>query len=86
MVARSSTKLEYRAFAQVACEIIWIESLLKELKFPLKTSVTWCDNLSASAQATNPVYHAMTKYIEVDIHFIRDTVMAKQLEVRYIPS
>ena len=87
VVARSSMEPEHRALAQVACEITWIESLLKELKFPLeRTFVTWCDNLSASALAANPVYHVRTKHIKVDIHFIRNKVMAKQLKVRYIPS
>ena len=73
--------------AQVSCEIAWLESLLKELNFPLlSVSVTWCDNLSASALAANPVYHARTKHIEVDVHFVRDKVFGKKLEVRYVPS
>ena len=48
--------------------------------------IIWCDSLSASALAANPVYHARTKHIEVDIHFVRDKVLVKQLDVRYIPS
>ena len=71
----------------MACELIWIESLLKEISFPLLTTpVTWCDNLSASALAANPVFHARTKHIEVDVHFVRDRVLAKQLEVRFVHS
>ena len=46
----------------------------------------WCDNMSASALAANPVYHARTKHIELDVHFVRDKVLQKQIEVRYIPS
>ena len=87
VVSRSSTESEYRALAHVAVEISWIESLLNELEFPLiLPSVTWCDNLSASALASNPVFHARTKHIEIDIHYVRDKVLQKQLEVRYIPS
>ncbi|XP_062104178.1 uncharacterized mitochondrial protein AtMg00810-like [Humulus lupulus] len=37
VVSRSNTESEYRALAQVAAEISWIESLLKELKFPLSS-------------------------------------------------
>uniref|UniRef100_A0A803PCU5 Reverse transcriptase Ty1/copia-type domain-containing protein n=1 Tax=Cannabis sativa TaxID=3483 RepID=A0A803PCU5_CANSA len=56
IVSRSSTESEYRALAHVAAEISWVESLLNELHFPFPSpSVTWCDNLSASALAANPV-------------------------------
>uniref|UniRef100_A0A803Q5F0 Reverse transcriptase Ty1/copia-type domain-containing protein n=1 Tax=Cannabis sativa TaxID=3483 RepID=A0A803Q5F0_CANSA len=71
VVSRSSTESEYRALAHVSAEITWIESLLKEIKFPLPTvPITWCDNLSASALASNPMYHARTKHIELDIHYV----------------
>ena len=42
--------------------------------------------MSAGALATNPVYHARTKHIEIDIHFVRDKVLQRELEVRYVPS
>ncbi|KAM6576564.1 hypothetical protein CsatB_028401 [Cannabis sativa] len=86
VVSRSSTESEYRALAHVSAEITWIKSLLKEIKFPLSAvPITWCDNLSASALASNPVYHARTKHIELDIHYVRDKVLNKTLEVRYVP-
>lgn len=87
VVARSSAESEYRSLAQVACELSWIESLLKEISCEAHgQTVTWCDNLSASALAANPVFHARTKHIEIDVHFIRDKVLAKELDVRYVPS
>lgn len=48
--------------------------------------IIWCDNMSAGSLALNPVYHARTKHIEIDAHFMREKVLAKQLEVRYVPS
>ena len=42
--------------------------------------------MSASALALNPFFHAQTKHIEVDIHFVYDKVLEKKLEVRYVPS
>jgi hypothetical protein len=86
-IARSSTESEYRALAQVAAEISWIEALLGELEFPLPcVPVTWCDNMSANALASNPVYHARTKHIELDVHYVRDRVLQHQLKVLCIPT
>uniref|UniRef100_A0A803NSQ7 Uncharacterized protein n=1 Tax=Cannabis sativa TaxID=3483 RepID=A0A803NSQ7_CANSA len=79
------TESEYRALAHVAAEISWVESLLKELEFPLSTAVTWCDNQGANALASNPVFHARTKHIEVDVHFIRDK-MKKLAQSYYVEA
>ena len=52
----------------------------------LEPPVTWCDNMGASALASNPVYHARTEHIKLEIHLVRDKVLAKELDVWYIPS
>ncbi|KAL2506906.1 cysteine-rich RLK (RECEPTOR-like protein kinase) 8 [Abeliophyllum distichum] len=87
VVARSSTEAEYRALAHTTAEITWVQSLLDELKIT-QTEIPriWCDNLGASALASNPVYHARTKHIELDIHFVIDKVLAKQLVIDYVPT
>ena len=87
VIARSSTEAEYRCLALATAEVIWIESLSKELSIPLSRSpILWCDNLGAGSLASNPVFHARTKHLEIDLHFVRDRVLAKQLEVRYVES
>lgn len=50
------------------------------------SATIWCDNISATELAKNPVYHSRTKHIELDMHFIRDKVLARELEINYIPS
>lgn len=45
-----------------------------------------CDNQSAIALAANLVYHARTKHVEVDYHFIREKVMSKQVVIHHIGS
>ena len=87
VVSRSSTEAEYRALAMVVVELYWIRMLLKDLRLPLHSPPTvWCDNQSAIALATNPVYHARTKHIEIDFHFIREKIQNKDVQVQYIST
>ncbi|KAL5713883.1 Beta-galactosidase 8 [Ranunculus cassubicifolius] len=86
-VARSSTESEYRSLAHTATEISWVTTLLKELQIPLhKPPLLYCDNLSALALASNPVFHARTKHIEVDYHYIRELVLSKSVLINYVCS
>jgi hypothetical protein len=59
--------------------------LLRELHIYLPSPPTrWCDNLSAMSLASNPIFHARTKHIKIDYHFIREKVVNKDVVVRYI--
>jgi histone deacetylase 1/2 len=86
-VSRSSTEAEYKSLANATAEIIWMESLLKELGIRRgQASCLWCDNMGATYLSANPIFHARTTHIEIDFHFVRERVASKQLEIRFIPS
>ena len=86
-VARSSTEAEYKALVDGTAEILWIRSLLAELWISTSSmTMLWCDNLGATFLSANPVFHARTKHVEVDYHFIRDRVAKREIQVRFISS
>ncbi|XP_028095340.1 uncharacterized protein LOC114295309 [Camellia sinensis] len=76
-VSRSSTEAEYRALAQTSAELSWLGMLLWDLHIPLDPPTLWCDNLSAIALSSNPIFHARSKHIEVDCHFVRERIASK---------
>jgi histone deacetylase 1/2 len=86
-VSRSSTESEYKALGDATAELIWVQSLLQELGVvQVRPPVLWCDNIGATYLSANPVFHARTKHIEVDFHFVRERVSQKQLQIRFISS
>ncbi|XP_073357742.1 uncharacterized protein [Aegilops tauschii subsp. strangulata] len=86
-VSRSSTEAEYKALANATAEVMWIQTLLYELgiKTP-RAARLWCDNIGATYLSANPVFHARTKHIEVDFHFVRERVSQGLLDIRFIPT
>nr|KYP51561.1 hypothetical protein KK1_026589 [Cajanus cajan] len=86
LVARSSTEAEYRALAQAVTEVLWIQSLLKELKVHLNTPIVLCDNQSTVALSHNPILHSRSKHMELDIFFVREKVISKALVVSHVPE
>lgn len=85
--SRSSIESEYKAIANATAEIMWVQTLLAELgiKSPQAAKI-WCDNLGAEYLSASPVFHARTKHIEVDYHFVRERVSQKLLEIDFVPS
>eukprot|EP00250_Pteridium_aquilinum_P023347 c26699_g1_i1 orf=1-477(-) len=86
-VALSSTEAEYRGAVMVACEVAWLRKLLGDLGMYVdRLVVIYCDNLSSIQLARNPVFHARTKHIEVHYHFIREKVLAGEIDLIYVST
>ncbi|XP_012700229.1 uncharacterized protein LOC105914105 [Setaria italica] len=86
-VSRSSTEAEYKAIANATAEVMWVQILLREIgvKSP-RAAKLWCDNLGATYLSSNPVFHARTKHIEVDYHFVRDRVKKQLLDIGFVST
>jgi hypothetical protein len=46
----------------------------------------YCDNIGATYLSVNPIFHARTKHIVIDFHFVRELVASKDLEILFVPS
>ena len=87
IVSRSSAEAEYRAVANGVAEASWQRQLLAELHSLLaKSTLVYCDNVSAVYLSTNPVQHQRTKHVEIDLHFVRDRVAVGDVRVLQFPT
>ena len=85
--ALSTTEAEYIALVQAAKESIWIQGLLKELGFTtVDSNLIYGDNQGSIALANNPEYHARTKHIDIQYHFIRECVQNNKINLKYCPT
>ncbi|KAE8729397.1 hypothetical protein F3Y22_tig00003715pilonHSYRG00041 [Hibiscus syriacus] len=73
------------SLANLATELSWITYTPQRI-FILSTFHTHSVGyiVSAVAPASNPVHHTRTKHIEIYVHFVRDMVLRKDLEIRYV--
>ncbi|GKA53497.1 cysteine-rich receptor-like protein kinase 8 [Tanacetum coccineum] len=85
VVSRSSAEAEYRAMALTCCEVTWLVSFFKDLGITnLEHVDLHYDNQAVLYIAANPVFHARTKHIEVDYHFVRDQMKSGKINPSYV--
>jgi hypothetical protein len=86
-VALSSTEAEYYALSEAVKEAVWIRQLFNELGVPLRQpTVINEDNQSTIAIALDPVHHQRTKHIDTRVHFLRQHIKEKRVELVYCPT
>jgi hypothetical protein len=85
-VSRSSTEAEYRALASATMELTWLSSILTNGVSQPQCSILWCDNINPTYLVANPMFHAHTKHINIDCHFVRDEVASRYLQVCFLSS
>ncbi|MCO5556773.1 hypothetical protein L7F22_010325 [Adiantum nelumboides] len=86
-VALSSTEAEYKATYFASCEALWLRRLLGDMgAVQEQPTMLLCDNQSCMAIARSPVFHARTKHIEVQYHFVRELILDGEVEMEYCPT
>lgn len=87
IISRSNAEAEYRALANGVVEATWLCQLLQELHASLRrTSLVYCDNISAVYMSSNPVQHQHTKHIEIDLYFVQERVAMGDVRVLHVPT
>jgi hypothetical protein len=74
-MALSSVEVEYMVASQAVCEAIWMRKILVGLfGSHLDPTVIHCDNQSCIKLSINHVFHGRSKYIDIQLHHLRDCV------------
>ena len=86
-IALSTAEAEYAALTQAAKEAIWLQNLLKDLgmsKYAPK--IINVDNQGTIALAENPIHHARTKHLDIQLQFVRNSINNGTIKLRYCPT
>jgi hypothetical protein len=67
-------------------ELLWLRTLLTENGFALNCVMNLFCNKTAIEIVHNPVQHDRTKHVEVDRHFIKQTLETKIIQFPFVKS
>ena len=61
--------------------------MLTDLRVPIAHSlILLSDNIGATYLTSNPQFHARTKHLEIDFHYVHDQVLCGQLHVQFVST
>jgi hypothetical protein len=91
-ISLSTCEVEYKALAFATKEAVWLARLLNEITDNLEpnrsptATIIYGDNQGSIALAKNPVFHARSKHVDVQHHFVREKVASGEVEVQFVPT
>ena len=83
-IALSSTEAEYMTLSDCSCQVVWIHTLLGELRYHMKAIPICRDNQGSIFISSNPVTKKRSKHIDIRYHYIREVISRNLVEVYYI--
>ena len=84
-VALSTAEAEYITATHIAKQVLWHRSLYMELNFPLPTTSTiFTNNQAVIAISHHPEFHAHTKHIDINYHFLQDLISIGKINTVYV--
>ena len=85
-ITLSSTEVEYVGMTEASKKISWIQNLLSEMRFNIKSIPLLVDNQGAMFFASNPAQEGCTKHIGIPEHYIRECIQKEKVKLFYIPT
>lgn len=89
-ISLSTMESEYKSITEAAKEVKWIKCILEEcisfrlFKHTYLSATVYSDNMSAIQFASSPIENQRTKYIEVQLHFIRNLIKDNLFKLKYV--
>ena len=81
---------EYISQMNAIKKAVWLRRLLNEIQpkaaNEAQAIIIYCDNQGAITLAKNPQFHACTKHIDIQHHFVQDKVSEGTVELQYIKT
>ena len=66
---------------------MWLCSLFSEIGYPVQgASSLHLDNQSSIAVTKNPEHHGRMKHLDLRHYWLRDTVKAGLIDIKYLPT
>ena len=70
--------------SSASCEVVSLRKILEYLgEKKIEPTKLHCDNQSIVKLAHNPFYHARSKHIDLQHHFVREKIESKEIELIY---
>ena len=85
-IALSSTEAKYMVISDCSRQAIWIKTLIKELGIKIRSIPIYGDNQGSIFIASNAVQESCTKHIDIHYHYICKLVVAKEVELQFVPG
>ena len=86
-ISLSTTEAKYIALTHAAKEAIWLRNLLSEIFGPITHAIPiMSDNQSTIALAKDDCFHARTKHIDIQYHFIHYVIEEGKICLTYCPT
>ena len=87
VVSLSTTEAEYISATATGQEVLWLRNLFSEMGYAIEgPSTLFLDNQSAISVSRNPEHHGRMKHLDLRHYWLRDTVKAGLIDVKYIPT
>lgn len=86
IVAQSTAEAEYVALAEIARDLIWVKSLLKDMNIETEVINVYEDNQQCIRIAENRTNYKRSRHIDLKYHFVKDLIEKGILKLTYISS